>query len=84
MYLTTKSREAPVRLRFGGGTVRAVPVFGSGSVSLQKKLFCVSVQFNRKGRFRFRFLENGSGHSGSAFGFGENGSDGSGSVPESP
>ena len=34
--------------------------------------------FNREGRFRFRFLENGSGGSGSAFGFGKNGSDGSG------
>ena len=62
-----------VRLRFGGGTVRAVPVFGSGGSSTKQ-------QFNRKGRFRFRFrfLENGSGGSGSAFGFGENGSDGSG------
>ena len=29
------------------------------------------------GRFRFRFLKNGSGGSGSAFGFGKNGSDGS-------
>ena len=51
------------------------------AVPLQKKGFvCVAVEFNRKGRFRFwfRFLENGSGGSGSAFGFGKNGSDGSG------
>ena len=44
--------------------VRAVPVFGSGGSSA-KRFFFVSVQFNRKGRFRFRFLENGSGGSGS-------------------
>ena len=30
-----------VRLRFGDGTVQAVPVFGSGSVPLQKKGFSV-------------------------------------------
>ena len=53
--------------------------FSVPAVPLQKKFCCVSVQFNRKGRFRFRFLENGSGGSGSAFGFGKNGSDGSGS-----
>ena len=79
-------REASGRLRFGGGTVRAVPVFGSGGSSAKKVFLCVSVQFNRKGRFRFRFrfLENGSGGSGSAVVFGKNGSDGSGSgsVPE--
>ena len=48
-----------VRLRFGDGTVQAVPVFGSGGSSA-KRVFCVSVQFNRKRRFRFqfRFLEN--------------------------
>ena len=68
-----------VRLRFGDGTVQAVPVFGSGGSSA-KRVFCVSAQFNRKGRFRFRlrFLENGFGGSGSAFGIGKNGSDGSG------
>ena len=48
------------------------------AVRLQKGFFCVSVEFNRKGRFRFRFLENGSGGSSSAFGFRKNGSDGSG------
>ena len=64
--------DISVRLRFGGGTVRAVPVFGSGGSSA-KRAFRVSVEFNRKGRFRFRFrfLENGSGGSGSAFGFRE-------------
>ena len=44
-----------VRLRFRDGTVRAVPVFGSGSVPLRRGFFCVSVQFHRKERFRFRF-----------------------------
>ena len=63
---TGRPRFGSVRLRFGGGTVRAVPVFGSGGSSTN--FFCVSIQFNRKGRFRFRFLENGSGGSGSAFG----------------
>ena len=50
------------------------------AVPLQKGFFGVSVEFNRKGRFRlrFRFLENGSGGSGSAFGSCANGSDGSG------
>ena len=73
-----RPRFGSVRLRFGAGTVQAVPVFGSAGSSA-KKVFFVSVQFNRKGRFRFRFrfLENGSGGSGSAFGFGKNGSDGS-------
>ena len=62
-----------VRLRFGDGTVQAVPVFGFLAVPLQKGFFCVSVEFNRKGRFwfRFRFLEIGSVGSGSAFGFQE-------------
>ena len=63
--------------------------FSVPAVPLQKRFFCISVQFNRKGRFRFRFLENGSGGSGYAFGFGKNGSDGSGfrfrfPVPEPP
>ena len=38
-FYQPKGREAPVRfgsvrLRFGGGTVRAVPVFGSGGSSV--------------------------------------------------
>ena len=70
-----RHRFGSVRLRFGGGTVRAVPVFGSCGSST-KRVFEVSVQFNRKGRFRF--LKNGSGGSGSTFGFWKNGSDGSG------
>ena len=61
-----------VRLRFGGGTVRAVPVFGSGGSSKEGVLnFCVSAQFSREDgpvpvsvpgkrfrrfRFRVRFL----------------------------
>ena len=58
---------APVRLRFGGGTVRAVPVFGSGG-SLREGGFSVfehsltertvpvpvSVPEKRFRRFRFR------------------------------
>ena len=62
-----------VRLRFGGGTVRYVLVFGSGGCSVfQQKL--------TQGRFRFRFqfLKNGSSGSSSAFGSWENGSDSSG------
>ena len=40
-----RPRFGSVRLRFGGGTVRAVPVFGSGGSSAKKGLFCVSVHF---------------------------------------
>ena len=79
--LTGRPWFGSVRLRFGDGTVQAVPVFGSGGSSAKKPPpLCMSVQFNRKGRFRFRFrfLENGSGGSGYAFGFRKNGSDGSG------
>ena len=72
-------REAPVR--FGSVTVwRWNGSSGSGfrfrRFLCKKGFFCISVQFNRKGRFRFwfRFPENGSGGSGSAFGFGKNGS----------
>ena len=77
-----KNREAPVR--FGSVTVwgwkgSSGSGFRSGGSSA-KGVFCVSVQFNREGRFRFRlrFLEDGSGGSGSTFGFGKNGSDRSG------
>ena len=37
-------REAPgsVRLRFGGGTIPAVPVFGSGGSSVKKVFLCFS------------------------------------------
>ena len=81
--LTGRPRFGSVRLRFGDGTVQAVPVFGSGGFSA-KRVFCVSVQFKtgKQGSgFRFRFLENGSGGSGSAFSFRKNGSDGSGFDP---
>ena len=137
LYITYLSvvREAPVRLRFGGGAVRAVLDFGSGGSSAIRVFLCFSTalsflswfflengkenhkkktrifhayrtpkihrkegenarknnefphrgktrnskinkerkdrEFNRKGRFRFRFLENGSGGSGSAFAFGK-------------
>ena len=61
-------RVAPVRLRFGGGTVRANPVFGSGGSSLERFFFFflfllqqkeavlvpVSVPEKRFRRFRFR------------------------------
>ena len=43
-------RFGSVRLRFGDGTVRAVPVFGSGGSS-KEGFLCVSVQFKSKGRF---------------------------------
>ena len=52
---TGRPRFGSVRLRFGNGTVQAVPVFGSGGSSAKKRAFCVSVQFKRKERFRFRF-----------------------------
>ena len=77
-----KTQGGPGSVRFGysSGVERFERFrFSVPAVPLQKRFFCVSVQFNRKGRFRFRFLENGSGGSGSAFGFGKNGSDGSGS-----
>ena len=45
-----------VRLQSGGGTVRAVPVFGS-SMEQRRGFFCASVKINRGGRFRFRFLK---------------------------
>ena len=68
-----------VRLRFGDGTVPAVPAFGSGGSSKEAGFLCFSIVSQRgRFRFRFRFLENGSGGSGSAFGSCEIGSDGSG------
>ena len=36
MLVTGRLRFGSVRLRFGGGTVRAVPVFGSGGSSAKK------------------------------------------------
>ena len=37
-------RFGSVRLRFGDGTVRAVPVFGSRGSSIRRGVLCVSVQ----------------------------------------
>ena len=37
-----RPRFGSVRLRFGGGTVRAVPVFGSGGSSAKKVFLCFS------------------------------------------
>ena len=69
-----------VRLRFGDGTVPAVPVFGSGGSSKEGG-FCV-VQYSLTERTVPVLVpgisEIGSGGSGSAFGSWENGSDGSG------
>ena len=55
---TTLLRVAPVR--FGYGTVRAVPDFGFGGSS-GEGFSCVSVLIIREGRFRFRFLESETG-----------------------
>ena len=65
---------------FGGATVRAVPVFGSGGSSAKRGFLCVSVQLSREdgSGSGFGSWENGSGGSGAAFGSWKNGSDGSG------
>ena len=82
-FVPSLSCEMPI---FQGAPVRfgSVTVWGwngsSGSglrfrrFLCRKGVFCVSVQFNRKGRFqfRFRFLEDGSGGFSSAFGSFEN------------
>ena len=49
-------RFGSVRLRFEDGTVRAVPVFGSGGSSGEGVFVCFST-VSQRGRFRFRFLE---------------------------
>ena len=57
------NREAPVRFGYGLGVERLQRFrFSVLAVPPQKWFCCVSVEFNRKGRFRFRFrfLENGS------------------------
>ena len=80
-----------VRLRFGEGRVRAVPVFGSGGSSA-KGGFSV-FQYSLTGRdgfgSGFGSWKDGSGGSGSTFGFGKKAVpavsvSGSGSVPEPP
>ena len=77
---TEQGGPGSVRFGYGLGMERFKRFrFSVLAVPLLKGFVCVSVEFNRKGRFRFRFLENGSGGSGSAFdGFGKNGPDGSG------
>ena len=54
-----KRRVAPVRFGyrdgFGGGTVRAVPVFRSGGSSREGIFLCFST-VEQRGRFRFGFL----------------------------
>ena len=67
-----RPRFGSVRLRFGGGTVRAVPVFGSGGSSAKRVFLCVQYSLTgkdgsgsgfgswkrfRRFRFRFRFRE---------------------------
>ena len=65
-----RDREAPVRFGYGLGVGRFEWFrFSVPAVPLQNVFFCVSVQFHRKGPFRCRFLQNGSG--GSVFGFGK-------------
>ena len=50
--------KGSVRLRFGDGTVRAVPVFGSRGSSKEGVFLCFSTISHRgRFRFRFRFLE---------------------------
>ena len=67
-----KSRKIPAEL--------PQKIHRGASAGAKGEGFCVSVQFNRKGRFRFRswFLKNGSGGSGLAFGSWQNRSEGSG------
>ena len=80
-----------VRFGYGSGVKRFERLrFSVPAVPLQKRFFCVSAQFDRKGRFwfRFRFLENGSGGSVPLSVSGKTVPTvpvpGSGSVPESP
>ena len=42
LEMSGRPRFGSVRLRFGGGTVRAVPVFGSGGSSAKKAFLCFS------------------------------------------
>ena len=79
----SKCREAPVR--FGSVTVWGWKGSSSSGFRFWRFLckrglsvFQYSLTGRDASRFRFRFLENGSGGSGSTFGFRKNGSDGSG------
>ena len=42
MHFTGRPRFGSVRLRFGDGTVQAVPVFGSGGSSAKRVVRCFS------------------------------------------
>ena len=53
LIVAPKFREASVRFGHGSGVERFR--FSVPAVPLQKRFFFVSVQFNRKGLFRFRF-----------------------------
>ena len=57
--MSGRTRFGSVRLRFGGGTVRAVPVLGSGGSSAKKVFFFFSV---------FQYSLTGKDGSGSGFG----------------
>ena len=60
-YVCQNLQGGPGSVRFGYGLgVEGFERFRLSvlAVPLQKGVFCVSVQFNREGRFRFRFLEN--------------------------
>ena len=69
------SQFGSVRLRWMGRFERFR--FSVPTVRLWKKIFLFQRWFNRKARFRFRFLNNGSDGSGSDFGSWKNGSDSS-------
>ena len=57
-YRNDFHREAPVRFGYGLGVEGFERFrFSVLAVPLQKGFFCASVQFDREGRFRFRFLE---------------------------
>ena len=80
MGFSPRAQGGPGSVRFGyGSCMERLQRFQFSvlGVPLRKGDFCVSVQFNREGRFRFRFwsLKNGSGGSGSASGSWKNGSD---------
>ena len=55
-FYFTQGGPGSVWLRFGDGTVRADPVFGSGGSSKEGGFLCFST-ISHRGRFRFRFLE---------------------------
>ena len=48
LFLKYQGGPGSVRLRFGDGAVRAVPVFGSGGSSKEGFFLCVSVEFSRE------------------------------------